>query len=288
MMGTTSLPVPHILHSIDVVSATSNGLHISWSIDSIHYPGVEGFRVFYKEAQSLYTQESGILPAQTNDYKIDHLFSGKEYKVCVSVYRNSTTPVDECILATTTKWHIPVSIGSSIGAFIALAFIVLMVMLARCKAKKKKPPPRRRQSSRRKESYHAMGNNNQMNKEMELSDLSYTGNQDDMVTLHVPNPPTSSNEASHEATSSSHDLNSTDTHEHFSPTSPRTLVDLEPSTYANSNASGKKFQFSFMQSVQEPSASSSSSPPLPPIRDAEDSSSTTMSNDKISLHLNMV
>lgn len=49
------------------------------------------------------------------------------------MYRNDTASPDrQCVDASTTSWHIPVSIGSSIGALLALSIIVLIVLLSRC------------------------------------------------------------------------------------------------------------------------------------------------------------
>lgn len=49
------------------------------------------------------------------------------------MYRNGTSsPYRDCVDASTTSWHIPVSIGSSIGAVLALSIIVLIVLLSRC------------------------------------------------------------------------------------------------------------------------------------------------------------
>lgn len=55
------------------------------------------------------------------------------FQVCVTMYRNDTSiPLKECLEASTASWHIPVSIGSSIGAVLALSIIVFIVLLARC------------------------------------------------------------------------------------------------------------------------------------------------------------
>lgn len=49
------------------------------------------------------------------------------------MYRNGTSSPDrDCVDASTSSWHIPVSIGSSIGAVLALSIIVLIVLLSRC------------------------------------------------------------------------------------------------------------------------------------------------------------
>jgi hypothetical protein len=46
--------------------------------------------------------------------------------------RNDTTQIiQKCVDASTSSWHIPVSIGSSIGAVLALSMIVLVILLLR-------------------------------------------------------------------------------------------------------------------------------------------------------------
>ena len=55
-------------------------------------------------------------------------------QVCVVLFRNdsSGTSQRDCVDANTSGWHIPVSIGSSIGAVLALSIIVFIVLLSRC------------------------------------------------------------------------------------------------------------------------------------------------------------
>lgn len=54
-------------------------------------------------------------------------------QICVTMFHgNESYPLEECLEASTTSWHIPVSIGSSIGAVLALSIIVLIVLLSRC------------------------------------------------------------------------------------------------------------------------------------------------------------
>lgn len=65
------------------------------------------------------------------------------------MYRNDTNiPVKECVDASTTSWHIPVSIGSSIGAVLALSIIVFIVMLSRCPSLVRQPRTAAAESSK--------------------------------------------------------------------------------------------------------------------------------------------
>lgn len=64
------------------------------------------------------------------------------------MYRNNTVPERECVDAATTSWHIPVSIGSSIGAVLALSIIVLIVLLSRCPTLARPSRPSHSQSSK--------------------------------------------------------------------------------------------------------------------------------------------
>ena len=54
------------------------------------------------------------------------------FQVCLVTKRNDTGPLRQCVDASTTNWQLPVSIGSSIGAILALSIIVLIVLLSRC------------------------------------------------------------------------------------------------------------------------------------------------------------
>ena len=64
------------------------------------------------------------------------------------MYRNDSSLTRNCVDASTSSWHIPVSIGSSIGALLALSIIVLIVLLSRCPSMVGHPRPSNSESSK--------------------------------------------------------------------------------------------------------------------------------------------
>ena len=98
-------------------------------------------------------------------------------QVCLVTYRNDTSPLRQCVDASTTNWQLPVSIGSSIGAILALSMIVLIVLLSRCKIpyryrKKAKTEPGR---------YDAMSSNFH-DEHYDFSETVTQGNDDDFTS----------------------------------------------------------------------------------------------------------
>lgn len=96
--------------------------------------------------------------------------------------RNDTSvPLKECVDASTTSWHIPVSIGSSIGAVLALTIIVLIVMLSRCPNLVRTPRTAAAESSK----YDSMSSHYPDDR-YEMSDTTthYHERDDDMFSQH--------------------------------------------------------------------------------------------------------
>lgn len=120
------------LATVQVMASTTSSIHVSWEIGRDVLPFVEGFQVHFQKVASNYVQYGPMLVSGTKNYNIQNLVADTFYKVCLVMYRNDTVPLRDCVDATTTNWHIPVSIGSSIGAVLALSMIVLMVLLSRC------------------------------------------------------------------------------------------------------------------------------------------------------------
>ncbi|XP_067649298.1 leucine-rich repeat and fibronectin type-III domain-containing protein 5-like [Haliotis asinina] len=117
----------------EVDSSTASSIYLKWTLEETAIPYVQRFQVHYQKVASTYVQYSNMLPASSTGYNIRNLVADTYYKVCVVLYRNDTTsPLRQCVDANTTSWHIPVSIGSSIGAILALSIIVLIVLLSRC------------------------------------------------------------------------------------------------------------------------------------------------------------
>lgn len=139
MIPTTSLmdvtqPTAY-MKSVQISASTTSSIQVVWTIGKEAAPSVQGFRVHYQKIASTYVQHGPLLPSTSTGYNIKNLVADTFYKVCVVMFRNdSLTPVRDCVDAMTTNWHIPVSIGSSIGAILALSMIVLIVLVSRCPA----------------------------------------------------------------------------------------------------------------------------------------------------------
>lgn len=138
--------IPALELNTEVSASTASSISVSWSVGLPKQPAddggegllralsvVTGFQVHYQKVASTYLQHSPRLPRDATSYNINNLVADTYYKVCVVLYRNDTLGVErQCLDANTTSWHIPVSIGSSIGAVLALSIIVLIVLLSRC------------------------------------------------------------------------------------------------------------------------------------------------------------
>ncbi|KAH3715693.1 uncharacterized protein LOC127855543 [Dreissena polymorpha] len=132
-MDTTTQFEDNMLDTFDVSSSTASSIQVGWNIRSAQVPFVQGFRVHYQKISSTYVQYGPRLYPTENEYEIGNLVADTYYKICLVVYRNYThSPYRTCTDASTTNWQLPVSIGSSIGAVLALSVIVLIVLLSRC------------------------------------------------------------------------------------------------------------------------------------------------------------
>ena len=117
----------------EVDSTTSSSIYVTWQVEDLVGPFVNAFQVHYQKVASSYVQYSSLLEATESAYTIQNLVADTYYKVCVVMYRNDTaSELRQCVDANTNSWHIPVSIGSSIGAVLALSIIVFIVLLSRC------------------------------------------------------------------------------------------------------------------------------------------------------------
>ncbi|KAL8615738.1 hypothetical protein ACOMHN_007491 [Nucella lapillus] len=148
---------PALSFSTEIESSTASSIYVKWAVneemlfpDVIMTPDVIlGYRVHYQKVASSYVQYSHFLPPRVSSYSINNLVADTYYKVCVVMYRNDTSSPDRnCMDASTTSWHIPVSIGSSIGALLALSIIVLIVLLSRCPSIARRPRASASESSK--------------------------------------------------------------------------------------------------------------------------------------------
>ncbi|CAI9728073.1 zinc transporter DD [Octopus vulgaris] len=143
-MSFTTTPTPQYIDEVEIDSATDSSINLSWSVKGTSHSSshITGFQVHFQKVASSYIQYSAMLSSMTTSYKIRNLVADTFYKVCVVMYRNDTTQNggaggvaqqrQKCTDAGTASWHLPVSVGSSVGAIIALSLIVLMVLIARC------------------------------------------------------------------------------------------------------------------------------------------------------------
>lgn len=154
-METSTSIEDSFLETFEVSSSTASAIQIAWHIRASNLPFVEGFRVHYQKVASTYIQYGPKLHASDNEYEIGNLVADTYYKVCLVVYRNDSIPFRECADASTTNWEVPVSIGSSIGAVLALSMIVFIVLLSRCQI----PIKYRRKKSKRLQKYDTISSN---------------------------------------------------------------------------------------------------------------------------------
>ncbi|KAH9520071.1 hypothetical protein Btru_059862 [Bulinus truncatus] len=124
--------VPTTLTGPEVLATTASSISIQWAWKGLPGAQPRGFEVQYNRISSNYFQHSGMLLPTTNTYGIRNLVADTDYNICVRMCLNESLYQESCIEASTTSWHIPVSIGSSIGAVLALSIIVLIVLLSRC------------------------------------------------------------------------------------------------------------------------------------------------------------
>ncbi|KAK6166136.1 hypothetical protein SNE40_022900 [Patella caerulea] len=137
----------------EIDSSTASSIYVTWETHAQNKAFIEGYQVHYQKVASSYVQYSLMLPPSQTSYSIRNLVADTYYKVCVVLYRNDTNIEDRsCMDAYTTSWHIPVSIGSSIGAVLALSIIVLIVLLSRCPSLLRK----QRQSASESSKYDSM------------------------------------------------------------------------------------------------------------------------------------
>ncbi|XP_074658728.1 uncharacterized protein LOC141911638 [Tubulanus polymorphus] len=127
---------PSIVQFLELASASATTINIRWAITREFTVNLIGAKVHYQRYGSTLVKYSDLLPPESTNYSIDKLLANTNYKICLALYNNSSSvdsPSRHCMDAMTTTWHIPVSIGSSIGAFLALAIIVLIVLMSQCK-----------------------------------------------------------------------------------------------------------------------------------------------------------
>lgn len=126
-----STEAPIYIDAVEVSSTTTSSVEILWRINTQTMSNVLGYRVHYQKIASSYIRYGPHLSSNTHEYNVQNLVADTYYRLCLMMYRNDTSPIQKCVDASTRSWHIPVSIGSSIGAVLALSMIVLVILLLR-------------------------------------------------------------------------------------------------------------------------------------------------------------
>ncbi|XP_069109525.1 probable zinc transporter protein DDB_G0269332 [Argopecten irradians] len=176
-----SSQAPSYMETVQVTSSTTSSIQVAWEVNHDTSAHVEGFRVHYQKVASTYIQYGPMLSASIGQYSIQNLVADTYYKVCLVMYRNDTQPIRECIDASTTNWHIPVSIGSSIGAILALSMIVLVVLVSRCPSVVKW----RGKQYKKSQKYDSMSSHYH-DDHFEFSDTATHGHDDEFVSEFDP------------------------------------------------------------------------------------------------------
>ena len=123
-----------MVKSYRLVTEHSDKLRAVWKWHRPHAVSKEVLRVkvFYQYADQikLFKQPTRI----TDETTLTNLRANTRYRVCIDVrgQLNDTVARSEqhCLTASTTMWHTSASIGSSVGALLALAIILLMLLVS--------------------------------------------------------------------------------------------------------------------------------------------------------------
>ena len=133
----------HIIPKLFVASSTKDSVRVKWqlnvandvSTDTGQSPWqhmIDGYDVSYQADESQVIQYSHRLHKRRTEYNIKQLHEDTSYRVCLRVY--SSTPLrvrHPCITASTKNGSLHVALGSTAGAFLALAIIIGFVLLAK-------------------------------------------------------------------------------------------------------------------------------------------------------------
>ncbi|XP_052791154.1 uncharacterized protein LOC128225147 [Mya arenaria] len=177
-METSTLFEDSFVDTFDVLSSSGSSIQVGWKLKAANIPLVRQFQVHYQKVASQYIQYGPLLHANEREYEVEHLVADTYYKICLVVYRSNTTDYRECTDASTTNWQLPVSVGSSIGAMLALSVIVLIVLLSRCKV----PLRYRGKKSKSSTRYDTIPSMYRDDQQFECSETVTHGNDDDFVS----------------------------------------------------------------------------------------------------------
>ncbi|CAC5411271.1 unnamed protein product [Mytilus coruscus] len=138
LVASTMSSVQNISHifidNLQVTESKRSSIEILWRATVQSPLNLLGYRVHYQKIASSYIQYGPRLPPTDHSYNVNNLVPDTYYKICLSMLRNDSSPNQKCVTASTQSWDLPVSVGSSIGAVLALAMIVLLILMIRCKS----------------------------------------------------------------------------------------------------------------------------------------------------------
>jgi hypothetical protein len=176
------------MQALELVSTSSSTIKLKWAYNDYFYPNLISSQVYIQRHDSTHIDYSAMMGTDVMEYTIKNLQVNTHYKVCLAVYNDDEldlpSPERNCLDAMTTAWHIPVSIGSSIGAVLAFAIIVLIVLISQCKAKGFQNVHRRKSSrydSQYDSTYESVTHDPEsMHHHAEFSDITIQGPEDDI------------------------------------------------------------------------------------------------------------
>lgn len=135
-----------VLRFIEISSTTKDSLLVTWTVRKDPVMIVSGYRIGYQALGSSVVQFTQKLRPLVTRYDITNLHENTVYNVCVEVISNaSSVPAEDiekakdfrdlwgalCVTGTTNSDSLSVALGSTVGAFVALAVIVFFVLFAK-------------------------------------------------------------------------------------------------------------------------------------------------------------
>ena len=122
---------------VEIVKTTKDSLHVRWHVDGNDESEILKYQVSYQAIGSTYKGLIHDIQPRQQEYNIMELHESTSYSICVQVITGSSFYITNCINAATSSDYLSVSLGSTFGAFIALAIIIMFVMIARCQTNRK-------------------------------------------------------------------------------------------------------------------------------------------------------
>lgn len=121
------------IENLEVIATRRSSIEILWRTSFTTAVNFSGYRVHYQKIASSYIQYGPRLSPTVHSFEVQNLVPDTYYNICLSMLRNNTSTSEKCVMASTQSWELPVSVGSSIGAVLALAMIVMLILVIRCR-----------------------------------------------------------------------------------------------------------------------------------------------------------